>query len=168
RKFRITNENPNPAAAVRWMDHFYSDEGAELYYMGVEGETYEKTDDGELDYIGDIKNPPEGETFNQQISKKLSWVGNEIGIIKKEYFHGSESSEAALEAADKIEPYVPEIWPAFSYTEEENQILSSSGSDIDKYVDEMRDQFISGEVELSAWDDYVKIIEAMGLDEYME
>src|SRR5699024_9010818 len=26
--FAITSENPNPAATVRWMDYFYSDEGA--------------------------------------------------------------------------------------------------------------------------------------------
>lgn len=166
--FAITNENPNPAAAVRWMDYFYSDEGAQLYYMGKEGETYKKTEDGELEYTDDILNPSGEESFEQAVSKKLSWVGNEIGIIKEEYFHGSEASDASLEAADKIEPYVPEIWPAFNYTNEENQVLSSTGSDINKYVDEMREKFIAGEEDFSEWDNYIETIEGMGLDEYME
>src|SRR5699024_6134402 len=37
--FAITKENAIPAAAVRCMDYFYSDEGSKFYFMGVEGET---------------------------------------------------------------------------------------------------------------------------------
>src|SRR5699024_9988649 len=46
----ITNENENPEAMTRWIDYFYSDEGARLQYMGVEGESYEETADGEFEY----------------------------------------------------------------------------------------------------------------------
>src|SRR5699024_8483406 len=42
--FVITSANENPAASVRWLDYFYSDEGAELMFMGVEGETYEENE----------------------------------------------------------------------------------------------------------------------------
>src|SRR5699024_7471642 len=73
----ITKENPNPAAAVRWMDYFYSDEGAKFYFMGVEGETYEETEDGELEYMNRIKNPPEDSTFEQELAKELTWIGAE-------------------------------------------------------------------------------------------
>lgn len=167
--FLITEENPNPAATIRWYDHFYSDEGARLYYMGVEGETYEETDEGEFVYTDDILNSPEGLTMEQEVSKYLAWLGGVQGIIKEEYFEGSENSPASLEAADDIEPYVPEeIWPGFLYTEEENSFLTSAGADIDKYIEEMTDKFISGDEPLSKWDDYVEEIEKMGLDEYME
>lgn len=167
--FIITSENPNPAATVRWMDYFYSDEGARLYYMGVEGETYEKTEDGKYEYTDKIKNPAEGLTMEQEIAKYLTWLGGVQGIIKQEYFQGSENAPASLEAAKKIEPYVPdEIWPAFLYTEKENKFLSSTGTDITKYVSEMTDKFISGDEPLSKWDEYVKTVEKMGLDQYME
>ncbi|MBO0991660.1 extracellular solute-binding protein [Bacillus sp. SD088] len=167
--FVITKENPNPAATVRWMDYFYSDEGARLYYMGVEGETYEKTADGKYEYVDKIKNPAEGLTMEQEIAKHLTWLGGVQGIIKEDYFQGSENAPASLEAAKKIEPYVAdEIWPAFLYTEEENKFLASAGTDISKYVTEMTDKFISGDEPLSKWDEYVKTIETMGLDKYME
>lgn len=167
--FAITKENPNPAAAVRWMDYFYSDEGAKFYFMGVEGETYEENEDGELEYMDRIKNPPEDSTFEQELAKELTWIGAEIGLIKEDYFNGSEVAPTSLEAADKIAPQVPEeIWPAFTYTEEENNTLNSIGQDIDKYVEEMRDKFIAGDVDFSEWDDYVEQIDKMGLDEYME
>lgn len=163
--FVITKENPNPAAAVRWMDHFYSDEGAKLMYMGVEGETF-KEENGEFKYVDEIEN---SEEKNQLISKYLPWVGvNPPGVVKQKFFIGSEASEESLKAAEDIKPYVPEdLWAEFTYTEDENKLLSSKGADIEKYVKEMRDKFISGATPLSEWDNYVKTIEDMGLEEYM-
>lgn len=167
--FIITKENPNPAAAVRWMDHFYSDDGAKLYYMGIEGETFEETDDGEFEYTDKITDSEDGLALEQEIAKYLPWLGGVQGIIKEEYFRGSENAPQSLEAADKIEPYVPdEIWPGFLYTEEENKFMNSKGADIDKYVTEMTEKFISGDEPLSNWDKYVEEIEKMGLDEYMD
>lgn len=168
-EFVITNENKNPAATVKWMDYFYSDEGAKLFYMGVEGETYEETADGKYEYLDKIVNNPEGLTLNQEIGKYLTWGGTfSPGIIKEEYFAGSESSPLAIEAAEKLKPNVPEeIWAGFTYTADENKVLSALGADIEKYVAEMRDKFITGDVPLSEWDDYVETIEKMGLEEYM-
>lgn len=167
--FIVTDKNPNPAAAVRWLDYFYSDEGAKLFFMGIEDETYEENADGELVYKDNIMNSPNGLTMEQEIAKYLPWVGSFHAIIKEDYFAGSDVSEQSLEATEKIAPYIPEEnWPSFLYTEEENEFLISKGSDISKYVEEMRDKFISGSVPLSEWDNYVKEIEGMGLEEYME
>src|SRR5699024_3780425 len=58
----ITSENENPAAALRWMDYFYGEEGAKLYYMGVEGETFEEKD-GEIVYKDHILHPEGDMTF---------------------------------------------------------------------------------------------------------
>lgn len=166
--FVITSENENPAAAVRWMDHFYSEEGAKLYYMGVEGETFEE-EGGEVVYKDHILNPEGDMTFEQALAKELTWLGSINGIIKAEYFQGGESAPQSMEAAEKIDPFVPdEIWPRFTFTAEENRILESTGADIDKYVEEMRDKFISGDADLSEWDEYVETIEKMGLDELLE
>jgi len=166
--FVVTSENENPAAAVRWMDHFYSEEGAKLYYMGVEGETYEE-EDGEMVYKDHILNPEGDMTFEQALAKELTWLGSINGIIKADYFQGGESAPQSMEAAEKIDPFVPdEIWPRFTFTAEENRTLESTGADIDKYVEEMRDKLISGDADFSEWDDYVETIEKMGLDELLE
>src|SRR5699024_2644519 len=156
--FVITSENDNPEAAVRWMDYFYSDEGAKLYYMGVEGETYEEKD-GEVVYKDHILNPEEDMTFEQAIAQELTWLGSINGIIKADYFQGGESAPQSMEAADKIEPFVPdEIWPRFTFTSEENKVLESAGADIVQYNEEMRDKFVSGDVDPSVWDDYVETV----------
>src|SRR5690625_7585190 len=74
-----------------------------------------------------------------------------------------------MDAAEKIEPFVPEeIWPRFTFTAEENKILQSTGRDIEKFVEEMRDQFILGDADLEDWDDYVNEIEKSCIDEVVE
>ncbi|MEI3606196.1 extracellular solute-binding protein [Pseudogracilibacillus sp. SE30717A] len=167
--FVITSENESPEAAVRWMDYFYSEEGAKLYYMGVEGETFEE-DGGETKYMDHILNPEGDMTFEQAIAKQLTWLGAISGIIKTDYFQGGETAPQSMEAAEKIEPFVPdEIWPRFTFTPEENKVLEATGADVDKYVEEMRDQFISGDADFSQWDGYVETIEKMGaLDELLD
>src|SRR5699024_6736579 len=94
---------------------------------------------------------------------------NPPGLSKLEYFQGSEGSAPAIEVAEKNEPYIPEvIWSKFTYDEKENKFLSSIGSELEKYVDEMRDQFISGEISFSEWDEYVKTTKDIGVEEYID
>src|SRR5699024_5506885 len=40
--FAITSSNEYPAATMRWIDYFYGDEGSKMFFMGIEGETYEE------------------------------------------------------------------------------------------------------------------------------
>lgn len=162
-QFVVTKENPNPAATVRWLDYFYSDEGARLLYMGIEDESFEVVD-GKYKYFD--------ETIEaNDASKFVPWVGiNPPGIVKQDYFSGAEGTDKSLNAAQKIKPFIPEqIWPTeFTYTEDENKTLSTVGADIEKYVKEMTDKFVSGDVSFDEWDKYVKTIEDMGLEKYME
>ena len=66
--FVITDKNPHPEATVRWIDHFYSDEGARLFFMGVEGITYTTLEDGSVDYTDLIYNNPNGMSFTEAVS----------------------------------------------------------------------------------------------------
>ncbi|NBJ68842.1 MULTISPECIES: extracellular solute-binding protein [Clostridia] len=168
--FVITSENKNPAATVRWMDYFYSDEGSKLFLMGVEGETYEETSDGELKYLDKITNSTDGLTFEQELAKYLTWPGGGYpGLVKEEYFKGLENAEDSRKSAEKLEPYIiDEVWPSFTYTKEENDLLASIGTDIQKYVIEMRDKFISGDIPLSEWDSYTQTVKDMGLEDYLK
>lgn len=169
--FIITNENENPAATVRWIDYFYGEEGMKLFFLGVEGETYEINDDGEAVYMDHIVNSSEGKTMAQEQSKYLTYQGGGFpSVTTEKYFQGTaESSEKAIEAAEKLRPDVIEDpWPPFIYKEEEMDKLTTFGSDIDKYVLEMRDKFIAGETSFDEWDHYVQTLEKMNLDEYLE
>lgn len=169
--FVVTNENENPATTIRWIDHFFGDDGVKLFFMGLEGETYEETSDGEVEYLDKITNSSEGLTFEQELAKYLVWPGGAYAglVLKEDYFKGIESSPASLESAENLEEYmIDEIWPPFTHTNEESSILSTTGRDIEKYVEEMRDKFIVGDEPFSEWDNYIEKLENMGLDEYMK
>jgi len=170
--FVITSENDYPASTVRWMDYFYGDEGMELFFMGVEGETFEYDEDGNPKFMDHITNSEEGLTFEEEAAKYLTFPGGGFpSMVKEDFFQGVASAPQSLEASEKLESDMIEddlIWPTLTYTNEENQQLNSFGSDIEKYVGEMRDKFISGDEPLSKWDEYVAEIEKMGLEDYMK
>jgi len=168
--FLITNENKHPEATMRWVDYFYGDEGQKLFYMGIEGETFEEKSDGSLDHVDDIKNHPDGLTFSEAIAEYLTYGGGGYpSIVTEKFYRGGASHPERLKGAEDLVPYlVEDPWPTFIYTKEENAELSSFGSDIDKYVSEMRDKFIVGEASFEEWDDYVSKLENMGLADYME
>src|SRR5699024_8990672 len=155
--FVITGGNEHPAATMRWIDYFYGDEGSELFLMGIEGETFEINEDGDHEYVEDIRDNPEGLTLDQAVARYLTWPGGGYPAYNKEkYYKGSEGTEATHKAVEKIKPdLIEEVWPAFSYTEEENRIMQTTGADIEKYVDESTDKFISGDMSFDQWDEYV-------------
>lgn len=92
-QFVITNEAKDPAALVRWMDYFYSDEGTKMFFMGFEGLTYEVKEDGTVDYLEKMKTDP-NKNLDQYVSEHLMWPGGVYpGIVRYDYFKGAESSE---------------------------------------------------------------------------
>lgn len=167
--FVITDRNPYPEATVRWIDYFFGDEGSKMFFMGIEGESYVETPDGEVVYTDSILNNKSGRTFEQELSKYVVWLGGSYpGFVTKKYFKGSESLPESIEAAERVRPYVvKEIWPPFTYTQEETERMSILSADIHPYVDEMVARFINGSVSFNEWDSYVSTLKQMGLDEYM-
>ena len=170
--FVITNKNEFPAATVRWVDYFYGDEGMTLFYMGIEGETYEINDEGNPEYMDHILNNEEGLTFEEAAAKYLTFPGGGYpGNTTAELYKGVASAPQSIEAAEKVEPDLlkdDDVWTTFTHTKDEISQLQGFGSDIEKYVIEMRDKFISGNEPLSKWDEYVKEIEGMGLEDYLK
>ena len=166
--FIITNKNENPEATVRWIDHFYGEEGMKLFFMGVEGETYEMNEDGTPDYLKEVYDEEKDDT--SVLKEYLTFGGgNYPALTEEKYFIGAETTPEALEATEKVEPaIIKDPWPTIKHTEEEVDQLRGFGSDIEKYVEEMRDKFISGNEPFSKWDEYVETMEKMGLNEYMD
>lgn len=169
--FVITKENKHPIETIKWADYFYGDEGAKLRFMGIEDLSYEKTNDG-FGLTELITNNPDGLQTEEALRQYAHYLTPlpDPGLQKEEYFKGSETAPSALEAVEKVKPYLSEEngWPPFTYTEEENRDLPALETDIVKYVNEMQAQFIVGKKDFAEWDDYVKELESMNLEEYID
>lgn len=168
--FVITDRNPNPVETVRWIDYLYGEEGSKMFFMGFEGKSYTVNDKGEYEYTDEINKNPSGLTFEQALIKYVVWPGGGYpNIVQQKYFKGAESRPESLETAERFSAHLPEeIWPTFTFTIEENEDMSTLGSDINDYVTEMRAKFVSGKASFDEWDQYVKTLEQMGMKRYME
>lgn len=147
--------------------YFYANAGIKLFFMGVEGKSYKNTKHG-VEFIDEIKNPEKGLTIAEAKKPYVTYPGGGAVLIKEEYFKGIESSEQSRNAAKLLDPDAQrEIWPSFTFTTDESEQLDSLSDDIQKYVDESSDKFVTGDLSLSAWKKYVDKIKQMGLDDYM-
>lgn len=163
--FVLTDKNKHPAETARWLDYFYSGAGLKLYHMGVKGVSYKETDDGP-EFITKIRKSSEPSVAQKPYVTVAG--GFNFGLVKRKYFKSPEGSEESIKAAEKLEPdMLDEVWPGFTYTVEEAEKLDSVGGDIDKYVSESRDKFITGKLPLSSWNKYMEKIKQMGLDDYL-
>ncbi|WP_315970550.1 ABC transporter substrate-binding protein [Paenibacillus sp. PAMC21692] len=167
--FAVTKSNPYPEETIRWMDYFFGEEGATLFFMGEEGRTYDKKPDGSLVFKESIAQAEGGLTLDQALIPYVTWMGGSYpGFVREAYFQGSETRPEAMASAEKARPYIPsEVWGRFNFTEEESLWMSTAGRDIERYANEAEREFVNGTLPLSEWDTYVSRLEAMGLDQYM-
>ncbi|GIN73955.1 ABC transporter substrate-binding protein [Bacillus sp. J14TS2] len=168
--FVITNVNKYPEETMEWVDYWYSEEGMKLFFMGKEGETFTKVGEDEYQYVDDIVSNPQGLTLDEAVGKYLAWPGAGQPTVQTEKFSkGGASYPSAIDATSKVSDYFPnEIWPQFTYTQEESDLLASTGNDLTTYVDEMKVKFITGETPFTEWNKYVDTLNKMGLDDYMD
>ena len=167
----VTDKIEHLVESCRWMDYWYSDEGARLFFMGIEGESYEQTGDDEFEFTEQITDNPEGLTVDEALRPYVNYMGGGYpGIVLEKYFKGTESSPQAREGSAKVaEHRIEEIWPLFTYTSDEAAELSAITVDLTKLVDESRAKFITGEMSVDKdWDKYVSQFEQIGVSRYLE
>ncbi|HIT75954.1 MAG TPA: extracellular solute-binding protein [Candidatus Avipropionibacterium avicola] len=168
--FVITDKSEHPIETARWMDHFYGDEGARLFFLGVEGESYEKTDDGGYDFTKEITDNPDGLTIDEALKPYVIYLGGGYpGIVLEDYFKGMENTPQAREGSAVVAPYrLEEVWPAFTFTSDEADEMVSLTTDIDKLTSESRAKFITGELSVDNWSEQLAQYDRIGLNRYVE
>lgn len=82
-----------------------------------------------------------------------------------------EMTAIPVASATTLVHYLPEvIWPILTYTTEENEVVSTVGTDINNYVTQTCAEFLTGERELNdaEWDAYVQRTKDMGVDKMLD
>ena len=159
----ITDACEDPAAVIKWMDYFYSEEGGLVSAMGLEGECYEINADGSYTLFND--------KFESRVFQTTLMGYGIYPCYTPPYFYTGSNPEAApLDAYVKSETTkalgTGTSLPGLILTEEENETLSILSADITPYVDNYTAQVISGQLSLEeSWDDYMKTLEDMGVNE---
>ncbi len=164
----ITKYCKNPEIAARWIDEFYTGEASIQNFWGGIGTVITKHDDGTYT----LNDPPEGTSADAWYwDSSLRDFGPKY--ISKE-FEGkiilSPNSGDGLKVtlSKMAESTVTTPYPKVMFTNEENEERPTLVTDIDKYVESTRAAWVTEGGVDEGWDEYVKQLNAMGLERLME
>ncbi len=166
----ITTACENVPLALQFIDYFYTEEGVKFFFYGGEGTCHVVDEEGKLQFVPAVQEAVDsGIGFDAAVAPYVTVGGGNPVIVMEEYFYGGESKPVPAAAAHAMVPYFPEeIWPIFTYTDEESEEAAVIRTDISGYVNNMRAKFVTGEESFDNWDAYVQQIENMGASRLCE
>lgn len=182
--FAVTNKASDPAAAVRWVDYFYSEEGYAFINQGPEGYlwNYAETDSGEKVKVFNTENPEINLENVEEYRGKITpaygilvpYYEQQIPRVRKDVNDTEELSPFSIflqeETEKKVTPYAEVPFPITYLTKEEQDQVNINATDIRTYVEEMEAKFITGTVEMNddTWNDYLNTLNQMGIEDYVK
>lgn len=164
--FGITANCKNPELAMKWLDYLYmSEEGIRFTMFGIEGKSYTRDASGKVkltDYV--LKNPEGMGTFDA-LRALGSWHNLPYIQTEEAYMALFSPFPDLLDTAAKCKPYITLGFPAVMPTAKESEDQSKIMGDLNTYRDEMVSKFIIGQVPLSEFDNFVKQLKSLGIDQ---
>ena len=151
---------------IRYMDYLYSQDGGDLCSYGPEGVSYVWTDEGVIEWVyPDLINDPDADFWSLFPRFKLHG--------EPAYLRDSTAYDNEQEVWDSIDLWGSQsadwVMPDnISHTPEEAAELAGIEADINTYREEMAYRFITGQVPLSDFDNYVAQMKNMGIDRAVE
>ncbi|MGI6040438.1 MAG: hypothetical protein ACOYBG_09590 [Eubacteriales bacterium] len=174
--FAITTQCHDKPLLARWWDYFFSAEGALLINYGpFEGtgpddweKTYYRNEDNRpilTNFM--VRNPEYG---SSEMLQKYAWHGCIFGLYNREV---DTETPVQLEShyrwSDQdFDARFKPIPSAYVFLPDEADVYTSKYNDIQTYTTEHAVKFITGELPLSQFDEYVEGVYEMGLEQVLE
>lgn len=160
--YALSNTCSDPAAAIRWVDYFFSEEGGLFFAFGEEGTTYYKDENGRPVFNDEILNAEEG--FMTALGKINMVPGGGFPCLRVDLTDGVVASQRTKEAAAFLASYLDEVYyakPAVS-AEDTDRVVAIE-QDLNTYRDEAVTKFIIGEWGFDKWEEYCQTLEQIGI-----
>lgn len=148
--------------ALKFADWMYNDAAIDLLSWGKEGETY-KTENGERQFILDDKGTP---------ARNLYGIGTYglyqvVDPTSNEALYSKENVENARKAITYLaEKSNPRDWVAIG--EKDADIVNQVTNNVKTYSEQEISKFLLGQRPLGEWDNYVKEVKKLGIDQLLE
>lgn len=127
---------------------------------------WEKKADGTLGYTEECAARRTGSmTQDAFIAEFAMWPGGRNpSVMLGNLWGGEYEAEPAATAMAMIEDVPGVVWPFFSWTPEENEVISTTQTDIKTFISNSTAQAVAGEVEITDewWNGFVSNIDSMG------
>lgn len=167
--FAITDTCKNPEIAMAWIDQFYTEEGGQLAWLGMEGKTYKVNDDGTWEWILDGEYGADIATV--RFSSTIQGSANHPSIQPSLWFTGMTDPDEKLltEERDRVCDLGAEPFPLLRIADKDTASIATIKADTDVYINQYIAQVATGAVKLDAsWDEYVATLKQMGADEMVQ
>ena len=163
----ITSACKDPAAAVRFIDYMYSQEGSDLMAWGIEGESY-VVENGQkrLTELALTPDPDKGwlQLYNYAIGHASFPKYDGETVVLASYPEEQLVAERTWADASTALIYPPYI----TISLEDKAFCDSVMDDVSNYITEMELKFITGEEPLSSFDNYVNQLDKMGVTKALD
>ncbi|WP_438348414.1 extracellular solute-binding protein [Paenibacillus sp. FA6] len=164
----ITSSSKYPEVAARWADQFYTDEASIQNFWGAIDTVIKKNDDGTYT----LMDPPAGTSADawywEQSLRDFGPKYVSPSFEQKIVLNPTTGDGLKLEINKLGSEYVTAPYPRVMYTAEEFQELPTLTTDIDGYARATRAQWVTKGGIDEGWDDYIKKLNNMGLEELMK
>lgn len=159
----------NPELLAAYVDNIMSEKSYELFEWGIEGQTFRRTDDG-YEYLPEFANDSaalrELGVGNFHDPRYIHYNDYDLIWFGK-YFTKKDDVGRAAAAADikrlQAGEMIPLLnWPRPLMTGEQNDEISKIMTPVNTFVEEERIKFITGDRDLSEWDDFVAEVNKLG------
>lgn len=145
--FAVTSACDDPAAALRWVDALYAEEGALLGYAGVEGEDYVVDENGCWTFVTDALRG-----VNDIRSDVLMYTGAAMPGIYPGAFISSVDSEIdrhVFACNERVRAVSERVTPAYGLDEDAQAQADELNVTLGALVDKGIARFATGELELT-------------------
>ncbi len=160
----ISTANKHVVETIKWLDYGYSPEGGLLFNFGVEGVSY-KMDNGYPRYT-DAVMKPDKISVGQAMCKYFRGSFNGPFVQDKrymeQYYELAEQRDACKTwNVEDNTRWIPRITP----TADESKRFATISTDVQTRRDEAMSKIIMGQQSVDTWDQVVKDLKQMGIDE---
>jgi len=166
--FAISVDCNEQEVAIKWIDFiFASKEGMDLQMYGIEGLTYTRDSNGQVQFKDVIKNNPDGLSIIEALRTFGAWSHLPYIQTLEAYKIVFGDSPKILEQQAKIDPYLRPSFPGMIGTEIEVALIQKISPDLTTYIDEKFVKYIIGAEDLESFDEYVAKIEEIGIKDIL-
>lgn len=155
----------NPEVAIHFLDWFFTEEGSIATNYGIEGQSYTMVD-GKPTFTDEVLSQTGVNTYLQKTYGAQYPIGYCMDYEYERQWtqaEGQKTYDLYSENLDKIS--VPQT-PVMSFTADEQAIYDKYVSNLNSYLDEETQLFVTGQKDIDAeWDNYIAKCKEYGADE---
>lgn len=164
----ITSSCKNPELAMKYLNYFYTQEGADLANWGIKDLTYTEDENGKKTYTDYMLKNEEIALGDIQTMMKIHLTAKlaEPDVVCNPNVVADEHA-LSLRMLYSDDPTVDnsQVIPRFDMSMEAATKRNEIMTDINTYVDEMTLKFITGDESLDRFDAYLEQLKKMGIDD---